>query len=102
MPYFRSQRTLLLDLAETIPFAANTGLEPLLEVLSVIVQVRSAHGDWVKIEEDLSFLGKAWHTQLLKPDYPGLYHCRTLEIALFFALTDALSSGNIYVPGSKP
>ena len=100
-PYFRSQRTLLLDLAETIPFAANTGLEPMLNLLSVIVPVRSARGDWIEIEEDLSFLGRAWHSHLLEPDYPRLYHHRTLEIALFFALTDALSSGNIYVPGSK-
>ena len=31
MPYFHSQRILLLDLVETIPFAANTGLEPMAE-----------------------------------------------------------------------
>ena len=100
-PYYHSQRKLLLDLAESIAFAAATGFEPLLDLLSVILQARTARGDWIEIEDDLSFLGSAWHTQLIEPDYSGLYHYQTLEIALFFALTDALSSGNIYIPGSK-
>lgn len=100
-PYFRNQRTVLMDLAETIPFEAHSGFEPLINVLSIIVEVRSGRADWIEIDGELSFLGRDWNKYLIDPEDPGIYHRRTLEIAVFCALVDALASGDVCVPGSR-
>ncbi len=97
---YRNQRSLLMDLVSFLPLQSTQRHTALLNTLSLLAALRSDRAEWIRLDGDLSFLEKPWQALVSDPDVPGAFHRRKLEIALFFALTDALAAGDVWVPGS--
>lgn len=97
---FRSQRAVLLAIADTLqPQSVNkdTGL---LLALQWILALRSDRDTWIKLDLDLSFLPAPWHQRVGDDADPGVYHRRLLEIAIVFELASGLRSGALYIEGA--
>lgn len=99
-PGFRAQRSALMNLAEVLPLEAMAGASDLLYALKVVVACRSDRDTWIRADLDPTCLSRHWRARVRHHEFRDVYHRRTLEIAVFFELADALRSGDIYVPGS--
>jgi len=97
---FRSQRAVLLDLADVLPLKAMPCAANLLEALDLVLSYRSDRDEWIWAEIDTSFLPRQWRSRVRAESKSERYHRRRLEIAVCFAVAKALKSGDVYVPGS--
>lgn len=98
---FRSQRAVLMNLAEILPLKAMPGMSNLLQALDLVVMCRSDRDAWIWAEIDTSFLDRQWRPLVCDADEANVYCRRQLEIAVFFELSDALTSSDVCVPGSR-
>lgn len=97
---FQSQRAVLLDLAAVLPLKAMPCATHLLEALNFVLRCRSFRDEWIWAQIDTSFLPRQWRLRVRDKSKSERYHRRHLEIAVCFALSKALKSGDVYVPGS--
>jgi TnpA family transposase len=82
-----------------LPFEAEPGSRSLLEALAIVRRLDRGELGKLPTSAPVDFVPPAWRKFLLRAD--GLLDRRAWEIALGFALRDALRSGDIYLPESR-
>ena len=82
-----------------LPFEAEPGSRSLLEALAIVRRLDREELRTLPMSTPVDFVPPAWRKFLLRGD--GLLDRRAWEIALGFALRDALRSGDIYLPESR-
>ncbi len=82
-----------------LPFEAEPGSRSLLEALAIVRRLDRGELGKLPMSAPVDFVPPAWRKFLLRAD--GLLDRRAWEIALGFALRDALRSGDIYLPESR-
>jgi TnpA family transposase len=81
-----------------LPFQAAVGSEPLHTALTVLRELNAGTRDAVQPKDPCGFVPAAWRPYLMSN---GKVDRRLWEIALAFAVRDALRAGNLYLAHSR-
>lgn len=102
--YFKSRRSVLFDLVETIQFGSSTRNNDLMKALEFLVENRSRRTETIKIEGNLhlGFISGIWQ-QLIYDGKPedGILNRRFFEVCVFTYLSYELISGDVFIKGAE-
>jgi len=112
--YYKSHRTALFTLADSVEFEATSEDRSVLDALEFVRAVRHRRGEWIEttvsvkrdgkkaeVSVDIdTFASEMWKKTLRDKRRPGMLARRHLEVCVFSHLAAELRSGDIAVVGS--
>lgn len=82
-----------------LPFQAEPGTQPLLDAIALACRLQRGEIKTLPMDTPVAFVPSAWRGQLFNEQ--GRLDRRVWEIALAFALRDALRAGDVYLAESR-
>ena len=102
LDFYRSHRSVLFQLTETLQMQSTTQSRTLIDALSFIHDHRLSRRDWLPDTISLDFASAGWQS-LVRQRFNDevFFNRRQLEVCVFFHLAAELKTGDVCVVGSQ-
>ncbi len=102
---FRSHRSAMFDIVELLDLESTSNDTAVLDAVEFIGTLRHRRSDFVEDTHngsvlDISFCNRNWAATIRRPDEPGRFDRRHIEVCVFAYLARELRSGDIAVNGA--